>query len=54
MSVFDALVDQTETISILKAATYAAKNNEDESQKASRESAAGRSHPASLFRIPAR
>ena len=32
MSVFDALVDQTETISILKAATYAAKNNEDESQ----------------------
>lgn len=32
MSVFDSLVDQDETVAILKEATAAAKNNEDESQ----------------------
>lgn len=32
MSVFDSLVDQSETITILKAATVAAKSGEDESQ----------------------
>ena len=32
MSVFDALVDQTETVAVLREATRAAKNNEDESQ----------------------
>jgi len=32
MSVFDSLIDQNETVAILKEATVAAKNNEDESQ----------------------
>lgn len=32
MSVFDSLIDQNETVAILKDATVAAKNNEDESQ----------------------
>ena len=32
MSVFDVLVDQDETVAILKKATVAAKNGEDESQ----------------------
>ena len=32
MSVFDSLIDQNETVAILKDATIAAKNNEDESQ----------------------
>jgi DNA polymerase III subunit delta' len=32
MSVFDSLIDQNETVEILKEATVAAKNNEDESQ----------------------
>ena len=32
MSVFDSLIDQNETVAILKEATIAAKNNEDESQ----------------------
>ena len=32
MSVFDSLVDQDATVTILKSAVIAAKNNEDESQ----------------------
>ena len=32
MSVFDSLIDQNETVLILKDAVAAAKNNEDESQ----------------------